>query len=126
MEQIDQLKAMRDSAKERLEAAIAALEKSPDAKLMNSLTSLIDDLEESLGLKSGKKAPAAKTTATTHKKDDEVSDSGAAKAVEGAETEPFPTVETGAAKPFAKQGDSDISLEDSLEAELLGTDLGKS
>ncbi len=51
MEQIDQLKSMRDAAKERLEAAIKALEKSPDAKLVNSLTALIDDLEESLGLR---------------------------------------------------------------------------
>ena len=43
MEQIEQLKAMRDAAKVRIEA-------TPDYKLMHSLTALIDDLEEALGL----------------------------------------------------------------------------
>ncbi len=38
MEQIEQLKAMRDAAKSRLEA-------TPDFRLMTSLTALIDDLE---------------------------------------------------------------------------------
>lgn len=43
MEQIDQLRDMRDAAKARIEA-------TPDFKLMHSLTALIDDLEEALGL----------------------------------------------------------------------------
>jgi len=125
MEQLDQLKTMRDDAKKRLEEAIAAIEKSPDAKLVNSLTSLIDDLEESLGLKN---APAKKTTAAK-KADDDVSDSGAAKAVEGAEVEPLAsdddtTSGMTASSPSGK-ADDEMSLEDSLEAELLGADLGK-
>jgi hypothetical protein len=42
MEQIEQLKAMRDAAKARIEAL-------PDFRLMTSLTALIDDLEKALG-----------------------------------------------------------------------------
>jgi hypothetical protein len=43
MEQIEQLKAMRDAAKARIEAL-------PDFRLMTSLTALIDDLEKALGM----------------------------------------------------------------------------
>lgn len=125
MEQIDQLKSMRDAAKERLEAAIKALEQSPDAKLVNSLTALIDDLEESLGLKETPKAAARKKAS-----DDPVTDSGAAKAVEGADIEPPEALESPEeSTPAAKADEKDaepMSLEDSLEAELLGSDLGKS
>lgn len=52
MEQLEQLRAMRDSAMARLEAARRALEASPDAKLVNSLSVLIVDLEEALGISS--------------------------------------------------------------------------
>ncbi|MGB7336384.1 MAG: hypothetical protein WBD01_11405, partial [Salaquimonas sp.] len=50
MEQLDQLRTMRDQAAIRLEEARAALEKSPDAKLVSSLSTLIADLENALGL----------------------------------------------------------------------------
>ncbi|MCU0790386.1 MAG: hypothetical protein MUE79_04950 [Nitratireductor sp.] len=42
MEQIEQLRAMRDAAKARLEA-------TPDHRLMTSLTALIEDLESAFG-----------------------------------------------------------------------------
>jgi hypothetical protein len=42
MEQIEQLKAMRDAARARIEAL-------PDFRLMTSLSALIDDLEKALG-----------------------------------------------------------------------------
>jgi hypothetical protein len=45
MEQIEQLKVMRDAAKARIEAL-------PDFRLMTSLSALIDDLESALGLNS--------------------------------------------------------------------------
>ena len=44
MEQLEQLVGIRDAAEKRLEAARAAIERSPDAKLVASLTLLIDDL----------------------------------------------------------------------------------
>ncbi|MCB1450035.1 MAG: hypothetical protein KDJ67_07935 [Nitratireductor sp.] len=43
MEQVEQLKAMRDAAKARIEAL-------PDYRLMSSLTTLINELEEAFGL----------------------------------------------------------------------------
>ncbi len=57
MEQIEQLKAMRDAAKARLEAM-------PDFRLMNSLGSLIDDLEDAFGLKPVADVPAAAVVAS--------------------------------------------------------------
>jgi hypothetical protein len=56
VEQIDQLKAMRDAAKARLEAM-------PDFRLMNSLTALIEDLEIAFGMKPAAAVePAAEPT----------------------------------------------------------------
>ena len=49
MEQIEQLKAMRDAARARIEAM-------PDHRLMTSLSALIDDLESAFG---GKKSSSA-------------------------------------------------------------------
>ena len=49
MEQVEQLKAMRDAAKARIEAL-------PDYRLMTSLTTLIAELEEAFGM-----APAGET-----------------------------------------------------------------
>ena len=49
MEQIEQLKAMRDAARARIEAM-------PDHRLMTSLSALIEDLESAFG---GKQSPAA-------------------------------------------------------------------
>jgi hypothetical protein len=43
MEQIEQLKAMRDAARSRIEAL-------PDFRLMTSLSALIDDLEKAIGI----------------------------------------------------------------------------
>lgn len=58
MEQIEQLKAMRDSAKARLEAM-------PDYRLMNSLAALIDDLEDAFGLKPAPQPVASAEIAAT-------------------------------------------------------------
>jgi hypothetical protein len=49
MEQIEQLKAMRDAARARIEAM-------PDHRLMTSLSALIEDLESAFG---GKQSPSA-------------------------------------------------------------------
>lgn len=54
MEQIEQLKAMRDAAKARLEA-------TPDFRLMTSLAALIDDLEAAFN----GEPPAASTSTQT-------------------------------------------------------------
>ncbi|GIL03094.1 MAG: hypothetical protein BroJett030_29930 [Alphaproteobacteria bacterium] len=50
MDSIEQLRAMRDAARERIEAL-------PDYKLMTKLTTLIEELEEIFGV--GEAAPAA-------------------------------------------------------------------
>jgi hypothetical protein len=49
MEQLEQLRAMRDAASTRVEEAKAAIDNGPDAKLAASLTTLIADLEEQFG-----------------------------------------------------------------------------
>lgn len=49
MEQIEQLKAIRDAAVDRMEEAKKAIDNGPDGKLSRSLTVLIDELEESFG-----------------------------------------------------------------------------
>ena len=46
MNQIDQLKALRDEAFARIEAARRAIEESADGKMVNSLDALIKELEE--------------------------------------------------------------------------------
>ena len=45
MNQIDQLRALRDEAQARIEAARRALEESPDGKMVASLDALIEELE---------------------------------------------------------------------------------
>lgn len=96
MEQLDQLRDMRDAASVRLEEARAAIEASPDAKLVSSLTSLIEDLETSLGMVASS-APVLESTDTKDTNPvEEISQ-------EAEETDPV-----------------EMSLEDSLEAELMG------
>ena len=118
MEQLDQLKTMRNQAAERLDAAMAALEKSPDAKLVRSLTSLISELEEALGLSSQDEMSAP------------ASDEIALEAVEGGKIEAVETALSSAAKDWKISSDTifseeapidsaSLSLEESLEAELL-------
>lgn len=112
MEQLDQLIAMRDQAKERLEAALAAIEKSPDARLVKSLSSLIEDLQDALGIDADADAAGAPTEATT------------AEAPVEAQAEEAPV--EAATDDDAEEDtadDEDFSLEESLEAELMSKEL---
>jgi len=118
MEQLEQLKTMRDQAVQRLEAARAAIEISPDAKLVNSLGSLITELEGALGV-----APEAAD-----------SDESAVESVEGAAIEPIVEEEPEVAaapesEPEAEEKtteEDELSLEESLEAELMGDEAAAS
>ena len=120
MEQLEQLVGIRDAAEKRLEAARAAIERSPDAKLVASLTLLIDDLRKSFAAEGAvaEAAPAAEAVVEE-----------APQAEVAAEESPVETnsevqrgaeVETVEAAPAAEE----FSLEDSLEAELLSVDDG--
>lgn len=100
MEQIEQLIGIRDAAEKRLEAARAALERSPDAKLVASLSLLIDDLKQSFGSA------------------EETSQPPVAASVE----QPAVVEETVDEVIEPEASSEDFSLEDSLEAELLKVD----
>lgn len=88
MEQLDQLKAMRDAAvkmreeaKERLEAKLREIQNGPDARLIAGLEPVIDGYDKVLGLSDND------DEATVENADD-VSDTGALAAVEGGKPEP--------------------------------------
>lgn len=121
MEQLDQLKAMRDQASVRLADARKALETSPDAKLETSLTSLIEDLEASLGLTASASIHAKTDTAA-------IKEEPAKKTEPVKEAKPVVAEEPTAImdkidKAAKKTSDSsELSLEESLEAELLAGD----
>lgn len=121
MEQLEQLVGIRDAAEKRLEEARAAIERSPDAKLVASLTLLIDDLRKSFEAE-GEAAPA---------------EASAAAPVEEAPVEEAAPEEVPAEANSAVQQEEEVaaeaapaaeefSLEDSLEAELLSVDDGSS
>ncbi len=117
MEQLDQLRTMRDEAAIRLDLARAALERSPDAKLVNSLSSLITDLETSLGLvatsaKSSKKVEPEPEPVEEVASAEEVSLDISSDDMEQAMSEEL------ASNAFG----GDLSLEESLEAELLSSE----
>jgi hypothetical protein len=110
MEQLVQLKTMRDDAAKRLDAARAAIEVSPDAKLFNSLTSLIEDLEVALGgteeikpAKDTKAKPAATPEPISEPKADNFA----------------PAKEVVKETSAKVEKSTEMSLEESLEAELL-------
>lgn len=114
MEQLKQLKTMRDDAAIRLEAARAAIEVSPDAKLFNSLTSLISDLEAALGETGdadSTKDKKAKTAAAPEPVKEPVADTFAPvkEVAKAAKVE----------EPAKAEKSTEMSLEESLEAELL-------
>ena len=110
MEQLQQLKTMRDDAALRLEAARAAIEVSPDAKLFKSLSSLIVELEESLGTVAdiapakGKKTLIEPVVAAPEPVAEDIAE--------------FIAEEPGSVEPVLLDA-SELSLEESLEAELL-------
>lgn len=58
MDQIDQLKALRDEARARIEAAKRALDESADGKMVASLDSLIEELESTVSSHQPAVAPA--------------------------------------------------------------------
>lgn len=126
MEQLQQLIGIRDAAEKRLEDARAALERSPDAKLVASLTLLIDDLRKSFEADAAgddvaaaapaeeapvqeapvEEAPAEETPVETN--------SAVQRGEDTAETEPEPAEAPAPSEEF--------SLEDSLEAELMAVE----
>ena len=115
MEQLQQLKTMRDDAALRLEAARAAIEVSPDAKLFKSLSSLIVELEESLGDEAG--VAPVKGKKTLNEPVAAVSNPVAEENVEAASTAPY-SDSPDLNEPVSFDA-SELSLEESLEAELL-------
>jgi len=121
MEQLDQLIAMRDQAKERLEAALAAIEKSPDARLVNSLSTLIEDLQQALGVSEETGEDKASETEAVDAGAAEEPDPKAEAEVEAAPSEKKTADENATDKASAE--DVGFSLEDSLEAELMGNDI---
>ena len=124
MEQLEQLVGIRDAAEKRLEAARAAIERSPDAKLVASLTLLIDDLRKSFAAEGAvaEAAPAAEAVVEEAPQAEVAAEESPvetnSEVQRGAEAE----VETVEAAPKAEE----FSLEDSLEAELLSVDDGSS
>ncbi|MCB1438413.1 MAG: hypothetical protein H6888_10805 [Nitratireductor sp.] len=68
MEQLEQLRAMRDAASTRVEEAKAAIDNGPDAKLAASLTTLIADLEQQFGFAPAS-APAEESNAPVFEAD---------------------------------------------------------
>jgi hypothetical protein len=147
MEQLEQLMAMRDQAKHRLEAALAAIEKSPDARLVKSLTSLISDLHDALGIdedgtddtadqsssEAGEANPLEvepESSAIDDSSSDDVTDKVDA-VVEQVESKSEEADENeNSSSNDADEVDSvsdedEFSLEESLEAELMGKEPGK-
>lgn len=118
MEQLDQLKTMRDQAAQRLEEARAALERSPDAKLVNSLSSLIEDLEQSLGLVG---EPSVEVTDEVLEPQPGQETATEAEATTSDEPDPI-TEKMEEAARNAADDTGEFSLEESLEAELLSGD----
>lgn len=115
MEQLQQLKTMRDDAALRLEAARAAIEISPDAKLFKSLSSLIVELEESLGEDAGiAPAKGKKTQNEPVAADAEPVAEEPVEAAGKAHASDRPDLN----EPVSFDA-SELSLEESLEAELL-------
>ena len=123
MEQLDQLIAMRDQAKERLEAALAAIEKSPDARLVKSLSSLIEDLQDALGIDGDAEDTTVEADAKEEAEETPV-EAVAPEAPVEAEAEEA-TVETAGDDEAEEDAEDagDFSLEESLEAELMGNEL---
>ncbi|MEZ5872299.1 MAG: hypothetical protein R3D32_10685 [Nitratireductor sp.] len=109
MEQVEQLKAMRDAAKARIEAL-------PDYRLMNSLTTLISELEEAFGLVPAQDAASAETgeeASASEAEDDLGSEPHAEPEGEAAEPAEVETVE-----PFEMAAQPDIVEETGPEAGL--------
>ncbi|MCB1384571.1 MAG: hypothetical protein KDJ80_01420 [Nitratireductor sp.] len=107
MEQLQQLTSIRDAAEKRLEDARAALERSPDAKLVASLSLLIDDLKASFAAdgqaESGYRGAAGRSSAPVQPVEEDM-----------------PAADAG--RDAAHSAADGFSLEDSLEAELLKID----
>ncbi len=138
MDYIRQLEAMRDAAvkmrdeaKERLEARLREIQHGPDARLIAGLGPVIEGYEKVL--RHTDAGPAANAS-MDHSSGNDLSDDGALQAVEGAELEPLGedlsasddlSADSGFSSDAAANEDDEMSLEDSLEAELLG-DMGKS
>jgi len=124
MEQLQQLIGIRDAAEKRLEDARAALERSPDAKLVASLTLLIDDLRKSF------EADAAGDVAVAPAEEAPVQEAP----VENVPAEETPVESNSAVQRGEEANEADLepaevapaseefSLEDSLEAELMAVD----
>lgn len=138
MEQIKQLREMRDAAQKRIEDALAAIQNSADAKLVNSLTALIKDLEQAVGssaasfsdkdateaVEGGKMESASSSFKIDSKGSDSKSDNGAASSASASSKDDddkskFGTKSDSGKAPFTKK--DEMSLEDSLEAELLNS-----
>ena len=131
MEQLEQLAGIRDAAEKRLEEARAAIERSPDAKLVASLTLLINDLRKSFEAEGAMTAaePAAETPveeapqAEIPTEEIPVEESP----IEESPVETNSEVQRGSeAEAEAAPAAEEFSLEDSLEAELLSVDDGSS
>lgn len=106
MEQIKQLKDMRDAAQQRIEDALAAIQNSPDAKLVNSLTTLIRDLEQSIGDTNSSK-PASSSSSASNSGNSASSTMSSKSSSDSKD------------KSGSVSKKDEMSLEDSLEAELL-------
>ena len=116
MEQLQQLIGIRDAAERRLEDARAALERSPDAKLVASLSLLIDDLRKSFETEgnAGEMAASAPAYVAPVQEAPVEADTFVQYGENTAEAAPE-SVEATASR-------DDFSLEDSLEAELMAVD----
>ena len=121
MEQLEQLAGIRDAAEKRLEEARAAIERSPDAKLVASLTLLIDDLRKSFEAEGAMAAaePSAEAPAEEAPQAEILAEESPVETNSEVQHEPEAVAETA---PAAEE----FSLEDSLEAELLSVDDGSS
>jgi len=124
MEQLEQLAGIRDAAEKRLEEARAAIERSPDAKLVASLTLLIDDLRKSFEAEGAMTAaePAAEASVEEAPQAEIPTEENP---VEESPVETNSEVQRGSEAEAAPAAE-EFSLEDSLEAELLSVDDGSS
>ena len=126
MEQLEQLAGIRDAAEKRLEEARAAIERSPDAKLVASLNLLIDDLRKSFEAEGAMIAaePAAEAPVEEAPQAEIPTEENP---VEESPVETNSEVQRGSeAEAEAAPAAEEFSLEDSLEAELLSVDDGSS